>query len=85
MSSMTPYKAATLVNAQLDKYGIKRIPPQMMYNYAAKNYIENELVEGKKRITSEGLQSWLKGYISKKTNKTIEENNIDENQMSLFS
>lgn len=87
MSTMTPYKAATLVNAELDKYGIKRIPPQMMYNYAKKNYIATEIVEGAKRITSEGLQSWLKGYIAKKTNSSIveTENNIDENQMVLFS
>jgi len=86
MSTMTPYAAAKTVNAALDGAGLdKKIPPQMMYNYAAKGYVETVLVDGKKRITSEGLQTWLVGYINKLVGQTVEEtdSNIDEDQLAL--
>lgn len=87
MSSMTPYQAAKIVNARLVAEGIdKEIPPQMMYNYAKKNMIVSVLVEGRQRITQDGLQSWLTKYIAKltKTTTQTEESNIDENQTTLF-
>lgn len=86
--SMTPYKASKIVNATLTKEGIKKeIPPQMIYNYVGKGYIKSELVDGKKRVTEEGLNEWLLGYVNKLLGKTstIEEtdSNIDENQLAL--
>jgi hypothetical protein len=86
MSSMTPYKAAKIVNAALVTEGIEKvIPPQMMYTYANKGYVKSVTVDGKKRITKDGLDEWLVGYINKLTGKTIEETdtNIDENQLTL--
>lgn len=88
MSTMTPYAAAKIVNAAIAKEGIsKEIPPQMIYNYVGKGYIRSELVDGKKRVTDEGLNEWLLGYINKLLGKsvTIEEtdSNIDANQLQL--
>lgn len=85
---MTPYAAAKIVNARLVEEGIsKEIPPQMIYNYVSKKYIASELVDGKKRVTEEGLNEWLLGYVNKLLGKTstIEEtdSNIDENQLAL--
>lgn len=84
--SMTPYAAAKIVNATLKSEGLsKKIPPQMMYNYASKGYVETKIVDGKKRITEAGLQKWLVSYIAKLSGASVEEtdSNIDENQMSL--
>lgn len=86
MSAMTPYQAAKIVNATLKTNKIvKVIPPQMMYTYAKKDYVETVTVDGKKRITSDGLEKWLVGYINKLTGNTVEETdkNIDENQLTL--
>jgi|SRR5262245_8578240 len=66
MSIMTPYAAHNIVNARLRDEGLdKVIPPQMMYQYAKKGYVDTVLVGGKKRITSEDLQKWLDGYVAK--------------------
>jgi hypothetical protein len=84
--NMTPYAAAKIVNATIKDKGLdKVIPPQMMYTYAKKDYVETVTVDGKKRITSDGLEKWLVGYINKLTGNTVEETdeNIDENQLTL--
>lgn len=86
MSIMTPYAAAKIVNEALDANNInKTIPPQMMYTYANKGYIATKIVEGKKRITTEGLQEWLKGYIARLTKTTTDATDrVDEDQLELF-
>lgn len=88
MSAMTPYAAAKIVNARLAEEGIeKEIPPQMMYTYAKKNYVATEIVDGKIRVTKEGLDVWLLGYVNKLLGKsvTVEETdeNINKDQLSL--
>ena len=84
--TMTPYTAAKIVNATLKSEGLrKEIPPQMMYNYASKGYVETKIVDGKKRITEAGLQKWLVGYIAKLSGASVVEtdSNIDANQLAL--
>jgi hypothetical protein len=88
--SMTPYAAAKIVNATLDAEGIEKvIPPQMMYTYANKGYVKSVTVDGKRRITEDGLNEWLLGYVNKLLGKTSTpeetDSNIDENQLDLFS
>lgn len=83
MSAMTPYQAAKIVNAKLVSDNInKKLPPQMLYTYAKKSYIETTIVDGKIRITEEGLKKWYLEY-TKKFKVTNEAENIDENQLSL--
>jgi hypothetical protein len=66
MTTMTPYKAATLVNAQLKEQGFeKQLPPQLLYTYVSKGYIESVEVDGKKRVTQEALTKWYVGYVAK--------------------
>lgn len=83
----TPYQAAKLVNAVLDEHGIKNIPPQMMYNYVGKGYIESTLVDGKKKVTLESVQSWLIKYLEKKGIKLETDENVEtevhEDQLEL--
>jgi hypothetical protein len=83
---MTPYAAAKVVNAALAEADLEKvIPPQMMYTYAKKNYVDSIEVDGKKRITKAGLDKWLVGYINKLSGNTVEETdtNIDEHQLTL--
>ena len=68
---LTPYAAAKIVNAALEAADIKRIPPQMMYNYTTakvnagkKPLIKFTLEEG---VDREDLERWVKSYIAKKT------------------
>jgi hypothetical protein len=64
--TMTPYKAAALVNAQLKEQGFeKQLPPQMLYTYVSKGYIKSVEVDGKKRVTHEALTEWFVGYVAK--------------------
>jgi hypothetical protein len=87
MTTMTPYAAAKIVNAKLAELKIdKELPPQMLYNYTSKDYIDNIVVEGKKRITNEGLNKWLVGYVKKHFKIDIAASNdeVDEDQMELF-
>jgi hypothetical protein len=66
--TMTPYKAATLVNAQLSEMGIeKKLPPQMLYTYVSKGYIKSVEVDGRKRVTHQALADWFAGYVTKAT------------------
>lgn len=73
-AQLTPYAAAKLANAALDEAGLKRIPPQMMYNYTTakvnagkKPLIKFSIEEG---VDREDFDRWLKAYIAKKTNTT---------------
>lgn len=68
-STVTPYKAAVLVNAVLELQNINPVPPQMMYNYTTAR-----IAKGKKafipvtdgRIMVQDLQEWVTKYIAKK-------------------
>jgi len=85
MSTMTPYAAAKIVNNELELRGIRKtIPPQMIYTYVNKNYIDSVLVDGKKRITKESLETWFATYVAKYETTTNTEE-VDENQLVLFS
>jgi hypothetical protein len=79
-STLTPYSAHTIVNAELAKlHIIKKIPPQMMYQYVAKGYIPSIVVDGKKRIKEEDLRTWFVKYVTK-----FKVELRDENQLELF-
>jgi len=87
MTAMTPYAAAKIVNDTLKDAGIEKVlPPQMMYTYAKKGYIDTVTVNEKVRITQSGLDKWLAGYLGKLQGTTAEETdtNIDEDQLGLF-
>ena len=73
-TSVTPYAAAKLVNAALEKANLsKRIPPQMMYNYTTARVkagkatlIGTVIVDDKVYVTEQGLNEWLAKYLAKK-------------------
>jgi len=81
ITSVSPYKAAGIVNKLLLDAGVEKVlPPQMFYNYttarvrAGKNsFIEVvEVSEGKYEITLEGLNKWFEGYLAKQVTATTE-------------
>lgn len=85
---MTPYAAAKIVNATLKENGIeKAVPPQMLYTYTNKGFIKSVIVDGKKRVTDEGLQEWLTKYVNKlkgvEVTEATTETDVDENQLEL--
>lgn len=70
MKMMTPYAAAKFVNNELDKHNIKRIPPQMMYNYtkARINAGKTPFIafDEKNGVDVKSLEEWTKKYVAKK-------------------
>lgn len=87
MTSMTPYAAAKIANERIKEEGLEKVlPPQMFYTYVNKGYIASVVVDNKKRVTKDGLEKWLVGYINKLTGNTLKETdeNVDENQLGLF-
>lgn len=71
MSTMTPYAAHKVVNAELTKVGLPEIRPQMMYNYIRPNakgvaMIPTITVGGQKQIEEGVLIEWLNKYLEKK-------------------
>lgn len=77
-TTVSPYAAAKLVNEILSGYGLKNIPPQMMYNYVAKGYIPST----DKKINVEDLHEWTIKYLTKK-GINVEETETDENPDQL--
>jgi len=71
----TAYKATKVVNKKLDDYNIKNIPPQMIYNYVGKGYIQHEVVNNQKVIHEDVLNIWIDKYINKKLEAIQESNN----------
>lgn len=73
VETLSPYKATTIVNELLaaagvtDKEGgIKKLPPQMLYQYCNKGYIKAAKDEaGKWQITVPDLHEWVADYITK--------------------
>jgi hypothetical protein len=60
----SPYALHKIVNGVFEVFGSsKRIPPQMMYNYAAKGMLGNE--KGTKVITAEQVKTWITKYVPK--------------------
>lgn len=74
---MTPYAAAKIVNAVLETLETgKQIPPQMMYNYANKQYIKSTRDgQNKIQIVEDDLQEWLKKYVKKNFDIDLDEQN----------
>jgi uncharacterized protein YbjT (DUF2867 family) len=73
-TSVSPYKAAGIVNALLLAEGIEKVlPPQMFYNYTTARIRADkaplipvvEVAEGKYEISLEGLGEWATKYIAK--------------------
>lgn len=68
--TVTPYKAAGLVNKWLEEAGVEKVlPPQMFYNYTKgrinqgkKPFIE---VDDKNQIKVSSLKAWFVKYLAK--------------------
>ncbi len=63
---VTGYQATKFVNEYLTVRGLKEIPPQMVYNYMKKGYIESVIVNGQKMIDIETLGVWVEKYVARK-------------------
>lgn len=62
ITTVSPYKAAQIVNALLAEAGVeKTLPPQMFYTYTKKGYIPS--TDGK--VSLEDLQVWFEKYLAK--------------------
>lgn len=60
MNTITAYRFATIVNAELKAAGIEKVlPPQMMYTYYKKDFIKAE------QRTESGAVEWAYKYASK--------------------
>ena len=69
-TSVTPYAAAKLVNAALEKANLsKRIPPQMMYNYTTARVNKGKApfiqVDEKGLVLVSSLNEWIEKYVAK--------------------
>ena len=69
-TSVTPYAAAKLVNAALEKANLsKRIPPQMMYNYTTARINKGKApfiqVDEKGLVLVSSLNEWIEKYVAK--------------------
>jgi hypothetical protein len=65
--TLTPYGCAKVVNKELEELGLPTLPPQMMYTYVNKGYIDSFIKDGKKRVSELDLAKWFQGYVAKKT------------------
>ena len=69
-TTITPYAAAKLVNAALEKANLsKRIPPQMMYNYTTARVNKGKApfiqVDEKGLVLVSSLNEWIEKYVAK--------------------
>jgi hypothetical protein len=65
-SALTGYAVAKVANEMLAQRGLKTIPPQMIYNYIAKGYIEKN-DEG--LVELDTAAAWAEAYVAKKAAK----------------
>lgn len=67
MNHHTAYSATrNIINPRLVQEGLKVIPPQMMYTYYKKGYV-NTIEQGGQKLASEKvINEWLEGYVAKK-------------------
>jgi len=80
----SPYQAHKIVNKWIaDKGFEKKVPPQMLYTYVGKGYIESVEVDGKKRVTVEQLSEWFVRYERKNLVRVTDETVVDENQLTI--
>jgi hypothetical protein len=66
---MTGYKVAKRVNAALKLAGLKEIPPQMVYQYIAKGYIESYDENGQNLVEMAAADAWIAKYVAKRHEK----------------
>jgi len=81
LSNLTPYEAAKVTNYVLKSNGLDaEVKPQMMYNYARKNIIENVRDENDKiYFVGESFKTWLDKYVTKIQNgETTSRRNYEE-------
>jgi len=65
----TPYAVAKVVNAALEEAGVeRRIPPQMMYNYARNGLIVKG-EKGRKEYTRDEVRAFVSAYVTKQLAK----------------
>ena len=85
MTTYSPYKAPTLVNGWIKELGVeKELPPQMIYTYTKKGYIESVTGEdGKRTVTEEALRTWFTKYANKNLIKVETVETVDPNQLAL--
>jgi hypothetical protein len=63
----TPYQICKGVNAILAGYGMKSIPPQMLYRYASAGKFGTELVgDGRMQVDQATFEAWFTSYLQKK-------------------
>lgn len=73
IQSVSPYNAAKIVNVALQKANsIKRVKPQMLYNYTKKGVAFNirNINDRKEIILDEKFVKWVNNYVSNTRNKT---------------
>jgi len=80
VATVSPYKAAKIVNQLLLDAGVDKVlPPQMFYNYTTAriragkpSFIEvTEVGDNKFEITISGLNKWFEGYLAKQTKTEV--------------
>lgn len=73
MKTFSAYAACKIVNIWLAGDGInKKLPPQMIYQYVSKGYIDHVVSEaGKKVVSEEALATWYAKYTKKTDNEVI--------------
>ena len=62
---MTGYALAKLVNSALAEEGLKPIPPQMVYNYIRKGYIEASFGD----VPDDAAASFIETYVANRIAK----------------
>ncbi len=82
METLTGYKAAQRINKRLKDEGLKEIPPQMVYTYKNKGYIESVNVDGKNVIPVEACDEWTEKYVAKKMAQVIQKEEEVEAQLT---
>jgi hypothetical protein len=65
----TGYKMSKIVNTQLELRGLKKIPPQMIYQYISKGYIKSSEVNGQSLVHPITCEHWTRRYITKRVVK----------------
>jgi hypothetical protein len=63
---MTAYELAKKVNEQLTRHNLKKIPPQMVYQYVSKGYIPSYVENGQSLIDNETATLWTQWYVGKR-------------------
>ncbi|MGA2412775.1 MAG: hypothetical protein ABSG46_20625 [Candidatus Binataceae bacterium] len=66
--TISPYRAAQLVNEMFRELGLtKQIPPQMIYTYVRKGYI----TATDRRIDRQSFETWARPYIERTAKRAM--------------